>query len=152
MNYADLMPKHPRWSRARDAAGVDYMGPDAADLGRWVRKGHDPLRAMLSVDLFDGVGSPHAEAGHWLHLSVSRANRLPSWADLVLVRDEFGFADRVFVQLLPPASAWLNAHSYVLHLFHRLDAATVPRILWDQEGATGEGYRAEGTLLGRRTT
>lgn len=152
MNYADLMPRHPRWLRARDVPGVDMVGPDAVNLGRYVRKGHDPLRAMLTVDLFDGVGSSWPEAGHWLHLSVSRANRLPSWADLVLVRDEFGFADRLFVQLLPPASAWLNDHSYVLHLLHRLDAETCPRVLWDQQGATGENYRREGALVGRRVT
>lgn len=150
MNYAELAPQHPMWMRAQSAP----VGPDAVDLGRYVRKGqqHNPLRAMLTVDLFDGVESPHVEAGHWLHLSVSRRSCLPNWADLVLVRDEFGFADRMFVQLLPPASAWLNVHSYVLHLFHRLDAETCPRVLWDQEGCDGENYRREGALIGRKVT
>ena len=115
----------------------------------WAQSDPNRLRAMVTVDLLDVADGT---AGHWLHLSVTRANRLPTWGDLVLVRDELGFADRVFVQLLPPARAWLNVHSYCLHLFHRLDAEVVPQALWDQEGATGEGYRREGTLVGRRVT
>lgn len=146
LNYGELLPKHPLWKRFPSPFA---RNPDAVDLGAWMRQDNDrhSLRALLSVDLLDGAGG-----GHWLHLSVSRANRLPTWADLVLVRDELGFGERVFVQLLPPRRAWLNFHSYVLHLMHRLDGPTVPEVLWNQEGCDGANYRREGAVLGRKVT
>lgn len=149
MNYIELLPKHPLWRRA---AGSPFrLEPNAVDLGAWSRQDNDrnPLRALVSIDLYDAHES---RAGHWLHISVSRRNRLPTWGDLVLVRDELGYGDRCFVQLLPPRRAWLNIHSYCLHLVHRLDAPTVPEILWDQEGADGSNYRDQGAVVGRKVT
>jgi hypothetical protein len=94
----------------------------------------DPLTVIVTIDLY-GQGD-----GHWLHLSVARARRLPTWGDLVTARDAMGYSALLFVQLLPPASAWLNIHSHCLHLQRRLDAEVVPRALWDQVGATGAAY------------
>lgn len=148
-NYRELIPIHPRWHRYPSPFAFE---PNAVDLGYWIRRdaARNSLRAMVSVDLYTPAYS--ADAGHWLHLSVSRATRLPTWADLVLARDELGYGDRSFVQLLPPRRAWLNIHSYCLHLVCRLDAPTVPEILWNQEGANGENYRAAGSQAGRRVT
>lgn len=89
--------------------------------------------------------------GHWLHLSVSRTSRLPTWGDLVCARDELGYGDRVFVQLVPPRRAWMNLHSYCLHLQHRLDADTVPPCIWEGVG-DGANYRREGALFGKKVT
>lgn len=145
-DYSTLLPRPKRWRRVPSPFA---RHPDAVDLGAWVRLDGDknPLRALVSVDLYDCAGG-----GHWLHLSVSRANRLPTWADLVLVREELGYEDLSFVQLLPPRRAWINVHSYCLHLMCRLDSDTVPVVLWDQEGADGAGYRAPGTMTGGRVT
>lgn len=147
-DYSILRPAPGNWT----AAPVPRMlatEPNIVSLGAFVRnERRHPLRALVSVDLYD---AHTATAGHWLHVSVSRPNRLPTWADLVLAKEELGY-DLVFVQLLPPRSAWLNVHSYCLHLFSRLDAETLPRVVWDQEGADGAGYRTEGTAVGRQVT
>jgi hypothetical protein len=106
------------------------------DLGTYVQPLRDGLRAIVTIDLASDVG-----AGDWLHLSISRARRLPTWGDLVTARDALGYEDIYFVQQLPPRRNWLNVHSFCLHLLHRLDQETVPRLLWaDQEGATGKNY------------
>jgi hypothetical protein len=147
VNYADFKPKHPRWVEQFPAPD---MNEESVSLGFYQRKGeHAPLRAMLSVDLYDRSEDPLA--GHWLHISVSRPNRLPSWSDLVLVREEFGYGDQMFIQLIPPVSAWMNLHSYCLHMLHRLDGLTVPDILWKGRG-DGQNYRRAGVLTGRRVT
>lgn len=120
-------------------------GPEVLGLGffRRIESDADSLCAMVTVDFY---GKAVPGAGDWLHLSCSRQRRMPTWDDLVLAREELGFGERIFVQLLPPVKYWLNIHNYCLHTFHRLDAETVPRVLWDQEGATGEFYRKDAPL------
>lgn len=53
----------------------------------------------------------------WLHVSTSRAERLPSWEDLREVKDLFCGRDRLALQVLPPEAEYVNAHPYVLHLW-----------------------------------
>lgn len=103
-------------------------------FGMFVQRIRDPLRAMVSIDDYGH------EDGNWLHISISRASRLPSWADLVTARDELGYRDWFFMQMLPPARNWLNVHKYTMHLLSRLDRETVPRVLWTQDGADGSAY------------
>lgn len=120
--------------------------PEAIHLGTFERSRDKraPIRAIATVDLMD-----RWNAGAWLHLSVSRPNRLPTWGDLVVAREELGYGARVFVQLLPPVTHWLNVGGFVLHLFHRIDGDTVPQPLWDQEGCDGSTYRKPGSLDGK---
>lgn len=133
----------PRTDWSRVNYKIDL--PNAVDLGMFIRpEKRNALRAIVTLDLMD-----EWDAGSWLHLSVSRPLRLPTWSDLVIAREELGFADRIFVQLLPPRAYWLNIAGYVLHLLHRVDADTVPPMLWQTEGADGAGYRKPGTLDGR---
>lgn len=139
-DYNSLRPR-TKWQGmpARALDGNDLL----INFGAFVQPKSDPLRALVSVDLYelDGVMD-----GHWLHLSISRERRLPTWADLCTARDQLGYTDRLFVQLLPPASAWLNMHSYCLHLWSRLDAVTVPDAVWNQVGCDGERYGKKGAL------
>jgi hypothetical protein len=62
----------------------------------------------------------------WVHVSVSRADRLPSWEDLRDVKDVFLGTDSVAVQVLPRRQDYVNDHPYVLHLFRCLDGDPVP--------------------------
>lgn len=104
-------------------------------FGRYVQPvARDPLQAIVTIDPYGG------DDGRWLHLSITRAKRLPTWEDLVTTRDALGYREWLFIQLLAPASAWLNIHNYCLHLQARLDRDTVPRVLWDQAGADGRTY------------
>lgn len=114
--------------------------PNLISFGTFIEPvARDQLRAIVTVDLLDKWGG-----GYWLHVSVSRERRLPTWGDLVRARDALGFKERCFVQLVPPASAWLNVADHCLHLLHRIDQDTVPRGLWDQEGADGSRYGEHG--------
>ncbi len=95
----------------------------------------DPLRVIVTIDDYRDPA-----VGVWLHLSISRQTRIPSWDDLVRVRDAMGYAEFLFVQVLAPRSFWLNVHDYCMHLQSRLDRETLPRRLWDQHGSDGSRY------------
>jgi len=139
-DYSALRPQ-TTWLQ-RPVAHLDALS-NGISFGAFIQPKSDPLRAIVSVDLYEDAGIMD---GHWLHLSVSREKRLPTWPDLCTARDALGYRDRLFVQLIPPASAWLNVHSHCLHLWHRLDAETVPRAIWDQVGADGTHYGKAGAL------
>lgn len=115
--------------------------PNAICFGYYEQPSRDPLRAIVSVDL-----PPDHPDGHWLHLSISRARRLPTWGDLCTARDQLGYRERLFVQMVPPASAWLNMHSYCLHLICRLDGETIPAVMW-QQGGDGSRYGKRGSIV-----
>jgi hypothetical protein len=58
----------------------------------------------------------------WLHVSFSRAARLPDYNDSELVRRVFIGEDRESYAVFPPKSRWVNRHPYCLHLWTCLDA------------------------------
>lgn len=84
------------------------------------------LRVFMSLDDFRPIKST---GGVWLHASCSYARQLPRWRDLKEVHELF-MQDRPAVQMMPPKRYWLNAHPYTLHLWSRLDADTIPEIIW----------------------
>jgi hypothetical protein len=69
------------------------------------------------------------EGGQWLHLSVSCHQRLPTWEELKKAKETF-MGDIFAMQVLPPKNSYLNINPYVLHLFSRLDAPTIPSKVW----------------------
>lgn len=72
------------------------------------------------------------KSGEWVHVSVSRKARLPSWGDLARVKSDFIGDDREAIQFLPSRSEWVNLHEHCLHMWSRLDGSlAVP----DMEGA-----------------
>jgi hypothetical protein len=62
----------------------------------------------------------------WLHLSVSRQDRLPSWDDLVEVKEVFGGTATSAIQVIPPRAEYVNCHPNVLHLWVCLDESPLP--------------------------
>jgi hypothetical protein len=62
----------------------------------------------------------------WDHLSVSRKNRTPNWAEMEHVARLFFRDDEVAMQLHVPASDHVNAHPYCLHWWRPLDQP-IPR-------------------------
>lgn len=79
-------------------------------------------------------GRPEAEAGvfalpsgllvvactqgrDWDHVSVSRRDRTPSWAEMCHVHGLFFRADEWAMQLHPPAHENVSYHDHCLHLF-----------------------------------
>lgn len=56
----------------------------------------------------------------WDHVSVSYANRTPSWEDMCWVKSLFFFADEVAMQL-HPVEEYINNHPYCLHLWRPIE-------------------------------
>ncbi|MGE0362763.1 MAG: hypothetical protein AB7R67_18770 [Vicinamibacterales bacterium] len=73
----------------------------------------------------------------WAHLSMAMPERLPSWAELVEVRDLFLGRDRVALQVLAPVSEHVNIHNFCLHLFSPIG---------DAAGLLPDFTRGSGTL------
>ena len=68
------------------------------------------LRAIVTTaDFPDGR--------EWMHVSVSREDRLPSWDDLKFAKSTFVGDARYAYQVFPPASRHVNIHDFCLHLW-----------------------------------
>lgn len=75
------------------------------------------LTVFASVDTL-------SDGRRWLHLSISRRDRLPSWKDLRDSKNLFIGAEKTAIQLLPKESAYIDAHPFTLHLWHCLEGPT----------------------------
>ncbi len=58
-----------------------------------------------------------SDGGGWEHVSVSLPNRIPSWEEMVYVRDMFWDPEDAVMQLHPPHSSYVNNHPFCLHLW-----------------------------------
>ena len=54
----------------------------------------------------------------WLHVSVSRKNRLPTYEELTRIKRDFIGDDKKAVFVLPEKEKHVNIHNYCLHLFY----------------------------------
>lgn len=73
----------------------------------WTYKG---IRVLASVSLYDGV--------EWLHISFSRQNRIPSYDEIQLVRDNFIGTDKKSIMVFPSEDHYVNIHKHCLHLWY----------------------------------
>jgi len=62
----------------------------------------------------------------WDHVSVSRRNRCPNWAEMEHVKRLFFKEDETAMQLHVPPSDHVNCHPYCLHLW-RPQMVPIPR-------------------------
>lgn len=75
---------------------------------------HHGIKRYYTVIASDGAG--------WEHVSVSLPNRTPSWEAMEAMRVLFWGTESTVMQLHVPRSAWVNTHSYTLHLWRPVDA------------------------------
>ena len=68
----------------------------------------------------------YSDSSTWLHVSMSRAGKLPSWDDVAMVRRVFVPADRTAIQVLPPTDEHINDMPHCLHLWARMDGEALP--------------------------
>jgi hypothetical protein len=61
--------------------------------------------------------APFEDGREWLHVSMSRKDRLPSYDDMKHVKAVFVGNDRYAIQVFPPASQHVNIHQFCLHLW-----------------------------------
>lgn len=57
----------------------------------------------------------------WEHVSVSlEKKKCPNWGIMCAVKDLFWDPEDCVIQFHPPASAYVNAHPYCLHLWRKI--------------------------------
>jgi hypothetical protein len=62
----------------------------------------------------------------WLHVSVSRQDRIPDYEELQEIKRVFVGPDKLALQVFPPAEEHVNIHPRCLHLWSCLDSRPVP--------------------------
>ena len=67
-----------------------------------------------------------SSAGGWDHVSVSRRNRVPNWAEMEHIARLFFRDDETAVQFHVPSSDHINIHDHCLHWW-RPQEAPLPR-------------------------
>ena len=83
------------------------------------------LRVICSTAEYDGR--------EWMHVSVSRHDRLPSYDDLKYVKSVIVGPNRWAAQLFPPNDLHVNIHQFCLHLWVPL-TGELPWPEWGKEG------------------
>ncbi len=53
----------------------------------------------------------------WEHVSVSLADRCPTWDEMNSVKDLFWGPEEIVIQFHPPQSKYVNFHPFTLHLW-----------------------------------
>lgn len=76
------------------------------------------LRVILTGNVHGGK--------RWMHLSTSRASRVPDYDDLCGVKSLFLGDEALAVSLFVPRSRHINIHPYCLHMWRCLDGDPVP--------------------------
>lgn len=71
-------------------------------------------------------GNVEADGKRWVHVSMSRRSRLPSYEDMGLVKNSFIGRDRLALQLFVPDAQHVNYASNCLHLWHCMDGDPTP--------------------------
>ena len=72
------------------------------------------------------TGEIKNDGSKWLHVSIARNGELPTWQELVDVKEKFLGPECLALQVFPPRSRWISIHDYCLHLWHRLDGDPIP--------------------------
>ncbi len=68
----------------------------------------------------------HGDGKIWLHVSLSRLNRLPTYKDMAEVKDLFIGEDREALQIFAKKSRHINFHPYCLHLWCAVEGNGLP--------------------------
>lgn len=66
------------------------------------------------------------EGKRWVHLSLSRGDRVPDWEELKAVKSRFLGDEALAIQVFPPKSQWVNVHPHCLHLWQCVDGDPLP--------------------------
>jgi hypothetical protein len=89
----------------------------------------DGLRVIAEVEMQEThrvLGNDTPSRDLWLHVSFSRTDRVPSYDDMVRVKERFIGPARKAIQVLPPESEHYNHMPFCLNLFSSLDYDPLP--------------------------
>lgn len=87
----------------------------------------DGVKVIAEVEL-------HGSAGTWLHVSLSRRDRVPSYDDVKRVKDLFVGDRRKAIQVFPAKDEHFNFHPNCLHLWSPLDRDPIPDLRREDGG------------------
>jgi len=76
--------------------------------------------AEVEMQLHDATLDP------WIHVSFSREDRMPDYADMKRVKDRFIGKKRKAIMVMPPESEHYNFHKHCLHWFSPLTRDPLP--------------------------
>lgn len=81
-----------------------------------------------------------SDGGGWDHVSVSTANRCPTWEELELVKRLFFREDETVMQLHVPPAEHVNDHPHCLHLWRPQTDDEIARVrtAWGDEWGFGD--------------
>lgn len=96
------------WQRGRDFNGLAVFYEESG------------LKAIADVSL-------KPDCRNWLHVSFSREDRLPSYRDLMKIKDLF-FGDVLAIQIFPKPENHVNIHPNCLHLWACEDQELIPEM------------------------
>lgn len=77
------------------------------------------LMVMASAQL-------EADGKLWMHVSMSRPDRMPTYDDMVRVKETFVGPNREAYQVFPRADEHVNEHKFCLHLWTCLAGRVLP--------------------------
>jgi hypothetical protein len=77
------------------------------------------LRVVTSV-------AKEEDGRHWLHVSLSRAGRMPTYQDIAEVKRIFIGEDRKAIFVLPEKARHVSIHDFCLHLWASLEYDPLP--------------------------
>lgn len=82
-----------------------------------------PTGAFVFVIAADGTETrfDHVSVSVQREKDGSPARRCPTWEEMCFIRNLFWEPEECVIQYHPPASKYVNAHPYVLHLWKPLD-------------------------------
>lgn len=88
---------------------------EARDDGALYIHVSEPWSVILGVELHP---HPHTNREElWLHCSTARRDRLPTWPELVEIRDLFLGRNTTALQVIPSREEYVNVHPNCLHLW-----------------------------------
>jgi hypothetical protein len=73
------------------------------------------LRAYSMGDIRILASIDNTAQGRLMHLSVSRQDRLPSWPEMIAIKERFYPDDVAAVMVAPERENYVNVHVYTLH-------------------------------------
>ena len=116
------VPEKYRITRGRIGSDAGYGNNGAFQVG--LRRGQ-----TVFVIASDMLG--------WEHVSVSRADRCPTWDEMCQIKVMFWDAEDVVIQYHPRESDYVNNHPNCLHLWRPVDIElpTPPAIMVGVKGS-----------------
>jgi hypothetical protein len=113
----------PELDAARVVHPVAGESPAGEMYGFFVFDAKDAIAVMSSGE---ADNDPTVYASDWEHISVARANRIPSWDDMKRMKELFWDDDECVVQFHPPKADYVNIQPYVLHIWKPPYALELP--------------------------